>query len=359
LAAALVGCRSGGDVEALQRENFELSEQVLALQVQMDQCCRELRATHDLLAAKEHEAADSTRRKSTDDSSPSDAPRPPKIDLGTPGNGKKEPSPAPKFEPTPKSEPGKAGAGDGGPDASVGPNLGQMHNVSAHRSDQMLAAITLDQQFTTGLDADEARPGDEGLIVAIQPRIAAGDAVRVPGEVKIVAYDAHLLRQYALQPAKRQLAHVGTWLFTAADAATWFEEDQPRLRFELPWPPAGGPKGKDLHVVVQYKTADGRVLEAQSPVVVQLTGQRPKLAPAVAPVTAPTRNGAAGGVTSAVGPSREFSALKKPPEPVPPEVSRAPTTLPWRTEPPPTAPAEARPGTEVPSRQRPVWTPFR
>ncbi len=62
-AAALTGCRSGGDLEALKRENFQLTEQVTALEVRINQCCRELHATRDLLAAKEQpERSDGSRR---------------------------------------------------------------------------------------------------------------------------------------------------------------------------------------------------------------------------------------------------------------------------------------------------------
>src|SRR5207248_100527 len=98
---------------------------------------------------------------------------------------------------------------------------------------------------------------------------------------------------------------------TAADAATWFDEDQPRMRFELPWPAAGGPKNKDLQVVVRYKTADGRTLEAQGGVAVQLTGRRPKPPATAAPSTA-TLNGptSAGTGAPAGGTMGDFSALK-------------------------------------------------
>ncbi len=221
-----------------------------------------------------------------------------------------------------------------------------MHSVAARRSDPPVAAITLNRELTTGLDADDARPGDEGLIVAIEPRSALGEALRVPGEVAIEAYDGGLWRQHGSQPAKRQLAHVGTWLFTAADAATWFDEEAPRLRFELPWPAAGRPKNKDLQVVVRYKTADGRILEAQAQVSVQHTGQRPKFQPPVPPQTAPT----AGVARTEPTTQGDFSALKKPPAPAPAEVSRVPA---------PGSVSAQPPRSTVPSRSRPVWTPYR
>src|SRR2546430_2069205 len=122
--AVLAGCRSSGDTEGLIRESQQREEYALQLQVQLDQCCRELRATRDLLAAKEQQpATGGTRRKTGDDSSPSDV-KPPKIDLGPPS---RTPTPTPKLEPAPKFEPGKTGAG-GGPETTTGPELGQMHS---------------------------------------------------------------------------------------------------------------------------------------------------------------------------------------------------------------------------------------
>jgi len=54
-AAVLVGCRSNSNVDGLIRENQMREEFALRLQVQLDQCCRELQATRELLAAKEQQ----------------------------------------------------------------------------------------------------------------------------------------------------------------------------------------------------------------------------------------------------------------------------------------------------------------
>jgi hypothetical protein len=278
--------------------------------------------------------------------------------LGTPGG--KEPTPAPKYEPRPKFDGGKTGVPGVGTQAK-GPELGQMHAVAARRGDQQVIAITLDGRLTSGFDADDNRPGDEGIVVAVEARNAAGETLRVPGEVFIIAYDMNLLRQYVSQPDKRHLAHVGTWQFTSQDAATWFDEDQDRMRFELPWPPAGGPRSKDLRVVVKYKTADGRVLEASSHVAVQLSGQRAKFPSAAPPPTAPLGGSPRGSASSPTPVPGEFSALKRPSAPVAADVPPAPASAQPRSADlvPRHDVSDARPGTQVPSRQRPVWAPYR
>jgi len=40
--AALAGCRSGGDVQLLEDENFQLTERILQLEVQRSQLCQDL-----------------------------------------------------------------------------------------------------------------------------------------------------------------------------------------------------------------------------------------------------------------------------------------------------------------------------
>src|SRR5205809_37947 len=119
------------------------------------------------------------------------------------------------------------------------------------------------------------------------------------------------------------------------------------MRFELPWPPAGGPKSPDLQIVVKYKGADGRVLEAQTQITVQLTGRRPKqTAAAGSSVSAAGPVGASGAPAAVPG---EFSALKRPAESVSTEAPQPPASLPRREA---TVPrhdvSDARPGTEVP-----------
>src|SRR5438445_1920291 len=148
-AAVLAGCRSSGDVEGLIRENQQREEFATQLQVQLDQCCRELRATRELLAAKEQQPSTGGARKTMgDERSPSDV-KPPKIDLGPPS---KTPTPAPKLEPAPKFEPGKTGAGT---DVNTGPELGQMHSVATRRGEQV-ASITIDAQQASGLASEGA-----------------------------------------------------------------------------------------------------------------------------------------------------------------------------------------------------------
>jgi len=352
LAVALCGCRTGGDISALQRENFQLEEQITALEVKLDQCCRELHATRDQLAARERASVDRERR--VDESSPSDLPRPPKIELGPQGG--KEIEPAPKFEPRQKN-----GAQPNGGGRGAGPDLGHMHNVAARQADQRVAAITLHPEDTSGYDADATRPGDEGIVVVVEPRNLAGESVRVPGEMSVMAFDLSQVPQPTAALNERHSAHVGTWHFTRQDAETWFDEDRNRMRLELPWPPAGGPRHKDLLVLVKYKTDDGRLLEAKMPIKVQLTGQRTVATPVAAPPSPPVRGAAPSPPAAARGQvSGEFSALKKPASPTAAEPSRPAGALPPREQ--ASAPADVsdgRAGAAVPSRQRPVWTPYR
>jgi hypothetical protein len=339
-AVALIGCRSSGNTELLKQENFQLSEQVLKLEVQLDQLCRELSHCRQQLATRDSSPTPAEPRRrdgggtGSGTESPSDLPKPPKVELGPSNKGSSstpKPESAPKFTPRTSTEAAPPSAAPGG-----GPSLPAFHQTAAGSKAGRVAQITLDPQLTEGWDADPKRPGDEGLLVVVQPRDEKGLAMHVAGEVVISAWDTRMLAKYLHQPAQQQLAHVGTWNFNAQDAATWLDPQEPRLTFELRWPPAGGPKNPDLNVFVQFTTADGRKLEATTQVRVQFTGRRAQRKPTSSgerlldegSAPAPPHDNAL---------TQEHSALKSRPK---------------RT-------TDAKETSDARNSDRPVWKPFR
>jgi hypothetical protein len=329
-SAALVGCRGGGNTELIEQEAFQLSEQVLKLEVQVEQLCRELESCRSQLAAEQMQAATDRARDGADSKQRTeDLPTPPKVELG-PANGK-EPGPAPKFEPKikPKSSQGTPGV----PDTS-GPSLPPFHQTSSGVRGERVAYIMLDPQLTEGWDADANRPGDEGLIVVVEPKNEADKSLRAVGEIVITAWDARFAGK-AVPPQQRNMAHVGTWNFNARDAATWLEPGTSRFHFELKWPPAGGPKHSDLIVHVQFTAENGRQFEASTQIAVQRTGRREKKpnppGQSAAAVIQPTEDGLRADTAAPI----EFSALKKRPWSLPtdpPPAVRKPPPAPQRKD---------------------------
>jgi hypothetical protein len=120
--------------------------------------------------------------------------------------------------------------------------------------DQRVTHIVLNPHLTGGVDLDH-QPGDEGLMLVVEPRNSDGHYVPLPGAVSIVVLD----------PSKTgQEARVARWDFQS-------DETLPHIRqtlfgrgihFQLPWPHES-PNSEILEVHVRYTTADGRRLETK------------------------------------------------------------------------------------------------
>ncbi len=123
-----------------------------------------------------------------------------------------------------------------------------------------VAWITLGRAGTGGTDLD-GRPGDDGIAVVVEPRSANEELVPATGDVSVVLLDPSQVGQ---------AARVARWDFTAADAARSFEDG---IHLEMPWPERP-PSSERLHLFVRYTTSDGRRLEADTPIELDLTGRK-------------------------------------------------------------------------------------
>ncbi len=134
---------------------------------------------------------------------------------------------------------------------------------------RQVASITLERRLTGGISTGDGE-GDQGLLVVVEPRDAAGRTVDAPADVSVVVYDP------AVQEASGHAAMVARWDFTAAETAALFRRDGSEQAIHLAggWP-AELPKHSQLHLFVRYVTADGRRLEADGPVEVALGSGRP------------------------------------------------------------------------------------
>jgi hypothetical protein len=127
------------------------------------------------------------------------------------------------------------------------------------------AAIVLNRRLTGGYNAD-GRPGDDGVTLVIEPRDAGGRFLAAPAEVTVVAIDP------ALQgPAGR----IARWEFAATETAALVRNsaNNPGIHLQMLWPNQP-PKHNELHLFVRYTTSDGRRLEADVPIRVDLPGER-------------------------------------------------------------------------------------
>lgn len=130
--------------------------------------------------------------------------------------------------------------------------------------DAHITHIVLNSRLTGGYDFD-GRPGDEGLQVVIEPRNAAGRYVALGGPVSVVVLD----------PARQGPdARIARWDFDATETTPLLKRTMlgRGIHLELPWP-AEPPENTRLHVYVRYVTIDGRKLEADRKLTIELTGE--------------------------------------------------------------------------------------
>ena len=157
---------------------------------------------------------------------------------------------------------------DGQAGMSARPRTGGPIPFTPAGDSRHVAAIVIDRMLTGGINAG-GRAGDGGLLVVVEPRDRAGRAIDAPADMSVVVLDPAILDN------RGKAARVGRWDFTTAETAALFRRtDSSRaVHLAMAWP-ADPPRHGKLHLFVRYATADGRRLEADSPIEVALAGQR-------------------------------------------------------------------------------------
>lgn len=266
LATTLLGCQTGGNTELLEHENRQLCEDITQLQLELHD--KDVQMQHLSRQVESSDKDDDDTNQDTDNGGSSngngggDAPLP-KVDMG---------------EPTPLfPDPEKSGAPPSG-DPPAGDPAAETRRSSPRDlpTDRNVYEVTLDPEATGGHDSDPSSPGDDGLMVVVEPRNKAGQLVPIAGEITVSAWDTSLLEQFKNDPARRRQAHVGMWKLNPSTAAAAIQRDAegPKIFLQLKWP-AARPRHDELRIYVRFRTADGRQLVTDSPVGVLRTGSRP------------------------------------------------------------------------------------
>ena len=137
--------------------------------------------------------------------------------------------------------------------------------------------IVFNKRLTGGLDRD-GQPGDEGILVAVEPRDDAGRLIETAGAMSIVLLD----------PAEQgEQARVARWNYRADEIPGHFHNTPfgRGLQFELPWP-GEPPKNRDLQLFVRFTTIEGQKITADTKIDVPAP---PWPAPAAHPIPGPPR----------------------------------------------------------------------
>ena len=118
----------------------------------------------------------------------------------------------------------------------------------------------------TGPYNADGQPGDEGIIVGLQPVDGQGELVPAAAPISLVVIDPAI---------SDDSARVARWDFSAEQIVGLTQnlpQGQP-LRMALVWP-SGPPRHNRLHLFVRYVTADGRKLQADIPLLVDVEGRQ-------------------------------------------------------------------------------------
>jgi len=293
------GCRSNGGQELLERELRLLEDEIFDLEDHLDH-------NESMLASCRRENA--ALRKQMASAEGSEQPgfgggsAPPRIDLGSPDATQSENPPrdsnseAPPFNPSseheknppdkpddqPPSEPDEAPPFAPRADATI-PRQRSDHAVSyagessqnsaddepeeeSPIDDYMVDRITLNRLLTGGVNQDD-HPGDEGVMVVVEPRNAENQIINVPGQLAVVVVD----------PAIREGdPRVARWDFTADETAAHYRKSllAEGIHLELPWPSVE-PQHDRLHLHVRFITAEGKEFRADRPIDVQRSVHAP------------------------------------------------------------------------------------
>jgi hypothetical protein len=131
-------------------------------------------------------------------------------------------------------------------------------------SDPRVTHIYLNPLLTGGSDFNR-EPGDDGLVVVIEPRNRSDEFVPIAGPISVVLLD----------PARdKEQARFARWEIDAPNAQRSLEQSTKikGIHLRLPWPESL-PTSSRMHLYVRYVTVDGRKLEADREIFLALPGQ--------------------------------------------------------------------------------------
>ncbi|MCA9143225.1 MAG: hypothetical protein H6821_13545 [Planctomycetaceae bacterium] len=263
--ALLTGCRNdphfNAHIEVLNAERRALEDQLYELEYNYERKVAELEEAKKKL--KEISGDDPQPRR-TNQSSQS-----PRIDLPESDDDFLDLSPpsvtpgvpdSPRIElPAPNSSGRSRPRNESTEPVGIGPTL-------LEPDDPRITHLHIDPLHTGGSDFDH-KPGDDGIMVVVEPRNRSDAFVPLAGPLTVVVLD------YAKRDAGSE-ARIAKWDLTAqqVDRSLHNNPSQRGIYLRLPWSDQP-PESNKLMVAVRYTTADGRKIEATRDIFVTLPGQ--------------------------------------------------------------------------------------
>jgi hypothetical protein len=279
LAALLVlaGCQTTDpSIELLESEMRWMEDQLYALDQQLDQTCLQLASARNSNRALRRELAELKRQQTVaPGTSPAPAaagPRPaapaeelltpPAVDVPNVEQFDERELQPPKVELGPSDAPT-----EGPPPARRPPQIDRDLDDFSRGADVdvKVARLVLNSRLTGGYDFD-GHPGDEGLLLVVEPQNAAGQYLPFPGELEVEVTDAS---------RGGPEARLARWEFDASETVGAMKKSLfgRGIHLQLPWPGAL-PSSEKLLVSVRYTPQTGDSLVARREIRVDLIARR-------------------------------------------------------------------------------------
>ena len=258
-AALVCGCRANVSHELLERELLAQENQIYHLEDVADEYEARLNSCH-----RENEALLAELGRSRTGKPATKAPppvieemSPPIVEPGAEGSSL-SPDGLPLISPPDPNVPEGEHMAKAAPrepkSRLLGGGKGRPASTKKGPLDEVVTQITLNRKLTGGHNVD-GHPGDEGVMVVVEPLNAAGDLVEVPGKIAIVVLDPAI---------DGEAARVARWDFESQEAANHIKRTPlgDGLHFDLRWPHSP-PVHRVLNLYVRFTTADGRRLQVE------------------------------------------------------------------------------------------------
>ncbi|MDA1052614.1 MAG: hypothetical protein O3C40_19330 [Planctomycetota bacterium] len=262
LCAIVAGCRSDpyldAHIETMNAERRALEDQLYELEYDYERKVAELEDAKERL--RKLGGDDEARPRRTNQS--------PRIELPETGDDLdlSPPTVTPGVPDGPSIELPAPNTGGRSTQRSINTEPVRIGPTLLEPDDPRITHIHIDPLHTGGSDFDH-QPGDDGILVVVEPRNRNDAFVPLAGPMTVVVLD------YAKREAGDE-ARIARWELTAqqVDRSLHNNSSQRGIYLRLPWGDER-PESSKLMVAVRYKTADGRTLEATRDIFVTIPGQ--------------------------------------------------------------------------------------
>lgn len=165
---------------------------------------------------------------------------------------------------------GSTGNGNGAPlidDSAIPPELDStgLPDSTQHRSHSgQVDRIVLNSRLTGGYDFD-GHPGDEGLLLVIEPQDKTGKYMAIPGDLTIAVHDASKVGDEG---------RIAQWDYSVEESTELLRQTLLGKGFhlQLPWPNQT-PDQSELTVYTTYRSEEGRRLKTSRTIKIDVGNQ--------------------------------------------------------------------------------------